>query len=289
MALVQLVTMGTAKSLFILLITAAVLVVLHPGRMHAQNAGKPDSMRVLVENRGGNSTPASQTVPTKQPELAILSVSAPTTNTTSGANFLIPVTCGNTTGLGVVSFQFDLIFDPAVIVPQMNPIQTFGTISDGMLPTYNVVGGNTLKVVFFTTTARTGAGTLFYFKFTAVGAVGNTSPLTWVNFMWNEGNPGASSTPGQVRIVGPTAAAASLTGRLLTSCGQPVGNAWISMTDTQGRRSIARSSPFGYFQFTDLPTGETYVLTVDHRLFQFGERVLTLSGDLINFDLIADP
>ncbi len=225
----------------------------------------------------------------RQPELAILNVSAPTTNTTSGANFLIPVTCGNTTGLGVVSFQFDLIFDPAVIVPQMNPIQTFGTISDGMLPTYNVVGGNTLKVVFFTTTARTGAGTLFFFKFTAVGPIGSTSPLTWVNFMWNEGNPGALASPGQVHIVGPTAAGASLGGRVLSAFGQPVGKALVSVTDTHGNRFVSRSSPFGYFHFPDLPTGETYMVSVDSHAYRFGERVITLSGDLLELDLIADP
>jgi hypothetical protein len=277
-----------AKTVFALFLGVAVLTVLFPARFNAQTSAKRRAKTVPTGTHAGvRSSRSKQPTQQRQPE-AILNVTAPVTNTTVGANFLIPVTCGNTTGLGVVSFQFDLVFNPSAIVPQMNPISTTGTISDGMLPTYNVIG-NTLKVVFFTTTPRTGAGILFYFKFTAVGPIGSSSPLTWMNFMWNEGNPGASTTPGQVNIVGPTAAGAGVNGRVLTAAGQSVGNCLLTLTDTHGHREITRSSPFGYFQFSDLPTGETYVLAATSHSVTFTERVFTLTGDLTAFDLIADP
>lgn len=239
--------------------------------------------------RLGNAPRSGPRPKTNQPELATLTATAPNTNTVTGANFQIPVSVGDTTGLGVVSFQFDLVFNPAVIAPQVNPIGTTGTISDGMLPTFNVVGGNTLKVVFFTTTPRVGGGILFFFKFTAVGPAGSSSPLTWVNFMWNEGNPGPSAIPGQVHIVGPTAAGASVSGRLRTGFGQPVANCLVAITDTHGNRLATRSSPFGYFGFNDLPTGETYVLSVQDHSGHFPEQAFTLTGDLTDFDLTADP
>lgn len=130
-----------------------------------------------------------------------VSVSLPDMFTLVGSNFTIPVTVGDTTGKGIRSFQFDLLYDPDAITPQPTPIDTVGTISEGMGVSVNNSVPGVLRVVFFSSSARTGQGTLFKFKFSAVGAEGTQSGLDWQDFMFNEGDPAASMTNGSVLVV----------------------------------------------------------------------------------------
>jgi hypothetical protein len=48
---------------------------------------------------------------------------------------------------------------------------------------------------------------------------------------------------------------------------------------------------FGWFAFDGLPTGETYVVTVNSRRFTFStpSRVITLVDNLADVDFVADP
>ena len=277
-----------AKLILALQMTFTLLLVLCPSVVRAQSAGKPTSPDAPADRE--RSRKDAEISPTQaQPELGVLTITAPVINTTPGANFSVPITSGDTTGLGVASWQFDMIFDPAVIVPQANPILTTGTISDGMAFFTNVVGGNTLKVVFFTAGARVGGGVIFYVRFTAVGMVGNNSPLTWVNFMWNEGNPGQMSVPGQVNLVGPTAANASVRGRLLSTLGLPVPYVRVTLTDSHGVPRSAISSPFGYFEFTEVESGQTYVLSAEARQSVFSPRVIEVGSDIVDLEITADP
>ncbi len=127
-------------------------------------------------------------------------VSLPNMTAIVGTNFTIPVTAGDTTGEAIRAIQFDLLYDQTVIVPQASPVETAGTISDGMSVTINNTVPGTLRVVFFSSTHRTGSGTLFRFRFTAVGDPGEVSPLTWSNFMFNEGDPAADLVNGSVTL-----------------------------------------------------------------------------------------
>ncbi|MEO6393535.1 MAG: cohesin domain-containing protein [Pyrinomonadaceae bacterium] len=279
-----------AKFVFAMQMTLTLLLMLCPSTVRTQTARKRTSSNAPATSReqSGSSRADSQATQA-QPELAILTITAPFTSTTVGANFTIPATCGDTTGLGIVSWQFDLVFNPSVIVPQMNPISTAGTISDGMAFFTNVVGGNTLKVVFFAASNRVGGGVLFNFKFTAVGPLGSTSPLTWVNFMWNEGNPGANAVPGQVLIVGPTAANSSIRGRLVSPVGQAVPYTHVTLTDSHGIVRTALSNPFGYFEFTEVASGQSYVIGAETRRFVFAPRIIEVGSDLIDLEIVAEP
>ena len=129
-----------------------------------------------------------------------VSVSLPNMSAVVGSNFTIPVTVGDTTGEGIRSFQFNLLYDPAIITPLASPIETAGTISAGMTVTTGVTAPGLLRVVFYSATHRTGAGILFRFLFTAVGDPGQSTTLIWEQFMFNEGVPGAVMTNGSVTI-----------------------------------------------------------------------------------------
>lgn len=138
-------------------------------------------------------------------------VSAPSMSVETGTNFTVPVTISDTTGLGIIAYQFDLHYDPAVVQPQqVGAVDVAGTLSSQLSVIYNPNIPGNLKVAVYGPYPLAGSGTLLNFKFTAVGPATSASSLTWVNFMFNEGDPGASVTGGQVTIV-PKQAGPSLT------------------------------------------------------------------------------
>lgn len=90
----------------------------------------------------------------------------------------------------------------------------------------------------------------------------------------------------------PTAATVSISGRVMTSSGMGISKAVVAITDESGNTRTVLTNPFGYYQFTDVSVGETYLLSVKgkrHR-FQGDVRLLSVTGDMeeINFIAIDD-
>ena len=128
-------------------------------------------------------------------------VTLPSVDTEPGEGFTIPVTVANTTGLNIIAYQFDLVYDPTVIQPQESAVETGGTLSSNLSAVYNPNTPGLLKVAVYGAYPLTGSGTLIKLKFKAVGAIGSGSSLRWVNFMFNEGNPRANPVNGEIRVV----------------------------------------------------------------------------------------
>lgn len=89
----------------------------------------------------------------------------------------------------------------------------------------------------------------------------------------------------------PTAASAAVTGRVTTFEGRGIYRATVTITDNAGNVRMAMTNPFGFYQFLEVPSGETYVFTVRAKRYQFSQpqQVLFVSGDtdLVNF--VANP
>jgi hypothetical protein len=51
------------------------------------------------------------------------------------------------------------------------------------------------------------------------------------------------------------------------------------------------TNPFGYYNFTDLPVGRTYILAVGNKRYVFpgNPRVVSLQNDLADVDFVASP
>jgi Cohesin domain len=130
-----------------------------------------------------------------------INVTTPSSNIEVGSNFTVPVTVSDTTGRGIIAYQFDLHYNPAVIQPQANPVDVTGTLSSGLIAVYNPISPGILKVAVYGAYPLAGAGTLINFKFTAVGPASSVSPITWVNFMFNEGDPAANVSDGQIVLI----------------------------------------------------------------------------------------
>ncbi|MEO6392221.1 MAG: carboxypeptidase-like regulatory domain-containing protein, partial [Pyrinomonadaceae bacterium] len=89
-----------------------------------------------------------------------------------------------------------------------------------------------------------------------------------------------------------TAAAAGLSGRVLDANGRPISNALVTISgDGLATPTMAQTGPFGYYQFTGLEVGRTYVITVRSGRFTFAEptRLVELNAEVTNADFVAEP
>jgi hypothetical protein len=78
----------------------------------------------------------------------------------------------------------------------------------------------------------------------------------------------------------------SLSGRVVTPDGNSVPFARLRLVDANGTPRMAIANPFGYFSFSDVPAGATYVLSVEAKGYQFDTPSMSVTvsdnvGDLV--------
>ncbi len=93
-------------------------------------------------------------------------------------------------------------------------------------------------------------------------------------------------TDGFVNIVAPTAAAISMSGRVLTITGRGLTNAVVELKDSNGGVRQVRTSAFGYFRFEGIPSGESYIISVLSKRYQFDSRLINALDDLTGLEII---
>lgn len=92
--------------------------------------------------------------------------------------------------------------------------------------------------------------------------------------------------------LGPSAAPASVSGRVMDPNGRGVSRARITVTNaSSGVSSTVLTNPFGYYRIEDLGVSEVYLMTIRHKRYSFADdsRVFTLNEDLAGFDFVANP
>ena len=87
----------------------------------------------------------------------------------------------------------------------------------------------------------------------------------------------------------PTAASVSVGGRVLTARGRGIFRARVSMVDSSGTQRNVYTNPFGYYNFGDVPAGETYVFSVSHRRYNFAAQILSLVEERDDVNFVALP
>ena len=89
----------------------------------------------------------------------------------------------------------------------------------------------------------------------------------------------------------PTAANISISGRILSANGTGIFRAQVSITGTNGETRTAISNSLGYYEFSEIAVGQTYVITALHKRYQFEPptRVLNVTEELTNVDFTASP
>lgn len=105
--------------------------------------------------------------------------------------------------------------------------------------------------------------------------VGNTAGLT--------GTPYKLDVSG-LRLSAPTAAAVSVSGRVITSSGAGIKNAVVSISGPNGFSRTARTNTFGYYTFQGVTAGQSYVVSIASKGYLFAPRVINVNDDLADVD-----
>jgi uncharacterized delta-60 repeat protein len=84
-------------------------------------------------------------------------------------------------------------------------------------------------------------------------------------------------------------APATITGRLMSAEGVPVSGVTMKLFDGSGGMTLARTNPFGYYQFAAVMSGRLYSIGVKSRAVSVSERSIFLARDVSNFDFTAVP
>jgi hypothetical protein len=69
--------------------------------------------------------------------------------------------------------------------------------------------------------------------------------------------------------------------------GRGISNAVVHITNQKGEIQTYRTNRSGYYTFTDLAAGETYIFSVYAKRYQFNSQVVTLTEDLAELDFTA--
>ncbi|HKX83645.1 MAG TPA: carboxypeptidase regulatory-like domain-containing protein [Pyrinomonadaceae bacterium] len=88
----------------------------------------------------------------------------------------------------------------------------------------------------------------------------------------------------------PTAAMATVSGRIATAEGAGITNVIVTLTSPSGTTRSTRSTTFGNYQFADVEVGGTYFITVSSRRFTFAQptQVRTVMDNVSDVDFIAN-
>jgi hypothetical protein len=246
---------------------------------------------VLIGDVSGNWTPAGpiRNGPASA-SVTTIAVALPDKHDPPGAASTIPIMVGDTTGLGVFAYDFDMTFNPAVLQPQTTPFEATGTLSSSWSINANTSTPGHLVINAFNTNPMVGQGVLLYLKFQVVGGAGSTSPLTWTNFEFNEGDPDDADTNGSFTTNGPTAATARISGQIVSPDFQPVSGATVTVIG--GPKTIrAITDSNGYYTIENLETGAFYTVTPSRANYVFApaNRSLSLLADRTDAVFNASP
>lgn len=131
------------------------------------------------------------------------------------------------------------------------------------------------------------------FNVSSNAQIGTMTPVTFASQSASNDNANAITlrvTDGNVTIMAPTAAAAAVSGRVVTQNGRGISNARIIIRDSNGESQTALSNPFGFYNFVNVPAGLTYIFSVTHKSHTFHQifQVQTISGNIDHMNFVAD-
>jgi uncharacterized delta-60 repeat protein len=104
-------------------------------------------------------------------------------------------------------------------------------------------------------------------------------------------NPNQMFGVARLQNLAPTAANASIKGRVLTKFGRGISNAEITLqSDVSNEIKTVRTNSFGYYNFDDLQSGKNYILTINSKRYRFSQSsiFISLNEDFTEANFIAE-
>ncbi len=208
------------------------------------------------------------------------------TGTVSAFNSLVGSTAGDRVGADFSFFGLTALPNGNYIVRSVG--WDNGAITDAGAISYGfgnspIVGALTVNNSVRGTTANGGNDLNFSFDgVTRPSAVAANNQLV-------VGRP-ADNIVTVFRPAAPTAASVSIGGRVLTAKGNGIAKVRVTLTDTNGETRTTLTNPFGYYSFTEVSAGETYVFSVKAKQFVFSSptQIHSISGDTNDINFVAD-
>ncbi|MBA3786621.1 MAG: carboxypeptidase regulatory-like domain-containing protein [Acidobacteria bacterium] len=123
--------------------------------------------------------------------------------------------------------------------------------------------------------------------FSSVNPLLSQNPNGFLNSFTASGAGTFASCPAPT-FMPPTAAGATVGGRVLASNGRGLAKARVTLTNSSGETFTSITSSFGYYEFSDVSPGQTVILSVSSKRYQFTPRVLNVGEDLYDLDFIPE-
>jgi Tol biopolymer transport system component len=165
--------------------------------IYIMDANGDNQQRITFDGAGvSNFAPSWVAVPTVSVDID------DTLAAESGTSLTVPIIVTDTTGKGIISYDFTLNYDPMVLTPQSVAFDKTSTLSAGLTINAGETMPGKLVVSGFGSVPLTGAGTLLKLKFDVVGTAPTSSDLTLSPFMFNEGIPYSDVAGGHVFVQG---------------------------------------------------------------------------------------
>ena len=216
----------------------------------------------------------------------------------NGSATLVPlnITAGNVVQTGSYNHALaSLTLTPAAgFINEFGGAMTLGgdVVNDGVIKlNANGAGCQADSILLRSTNAAqrnwNGAG---YFLMTDVDVSGQSgTPIITVYNGTNSGNNGANWVF-NAACFAPTAAAVTVSGRVLSANGRGIVNVAVVLTDAQGASRVAVTNSFGNYVFNEVAAGQNIVVAPQARKYKFtGQtQVLSLTDNLTEINFTAD-
>ena len=166
-----------------------------------------DYVGLLIGDVTGNWIPSSArpldgrqqpgVISSDQPEIDVVLPSL----TAHGAEVVVPVEVQGVARNEIISYEFDLRYDPSVVQPATIPVDVEGAVSRGLSVVTNSNEPGVLRVVVYGAYPIERDGLLLNLRFSVLGTPGSASMLTFERIMFNEGQQQAMTTVGKIDVL----------------------------------------------------------------------------------------
>jgi hypothetical protein len=89
-------------------------------------------------------------------------------------------------------------------------------------------------------------------------------------------------------LAAPTSAQVTIGGRVRNAAGRGVSRALVTLTGSNGETRTALTNGFGYYRFADVAAGDTYVLNVVSKRYQFTAQVISVTEETSELNFVAE-
>ncbi len=182
------------------------------------------------------------------PDENSVTVTAPNASGSAGSIVDVPITVSDVTGMGILSFTITIETNPDVIVPI--GMVTAGTMIEGWGNVVSNINSGQILISGASTSPLSGSGTLLIVQYqvNAAASSNQTTSIHFVNAVFNEGTPSASTVDGLFTVI----AGYDISGKVeYYSNSRPISEVNLTLGN-----EIAQTGNDGTFTFSMIPGGD---------------------------------